>query len=187
MKPSDATGEVDAEAVHRYPVGLQDPSEIDGEVLEPDLGDAVRHQARDGEQGRHRRHVQDAAAPRRLEVRRRRLARHQRCGEVDRHHQLVALDGDLQVADERHRRVVHQDVEPSEVLDRPLDHRLDIVRLREIRRHRQGVATGRLDLSNRLVEGPWRPLRRVRRRTSRTGDIGSVVGQRHRDRRADTT
>ena len=75
--------------------------------------------------------------------------RDHRRAQVDFHHEVVARHRDVEVADERDRRVVDEDVEPTEMLDRRRHHRDDLVGLvRQVRRDGLGVAA-RVDAQRR--------------------------------------
>ena len=59
---------------------------------------------------------------------------------------------DAEVADEGDRRVVHQDVEATQLRDGGGDHRLHLAGVGQVRRHRDRLASGGPDAGDRVVE-----------------------------------
>jgi hypothetical protein len=107
-------------------------------------------------------------------VRERELHESQRC-------ECAGLEGvhDLCVGDVEQRgddldlRVVHHDVEATEVLDDGVDARRDLRALADVAHHRQSPSAARLDLGRCRVE--------LRRRTRRDRDGRTVGRERVRD------
>ena len=77
---------------------------------------------------------------------------------------------DRKVANIGDRRVVDQDVEPAELTDRRVDHRLGLSLVADVAEHRHRLAAGALDLGDQRVEA--RPLRRL----STAHDLLPAVG-----------
>ncbi len=157
----------------------------DREVLERDLRHPVHHEPRDVVQRRRGRHVQDPSAASGSHHRRYRPHRQQRCPQIHGEHQVEALQVDVEVAGEGDRGVVHQHVDPTERLDGVLHHRCDVVVAGEVRRDRDGLATGRGDLPHGVVDRAGEAQRRVVGRSRRAGHPGAARRERGRGGGAD--
>ena len=97
----------------------------------------------------------------------------------------MALLRDVDVAEERDGRVVHQHVEPSEVLQRGPNHAHDVFLAGEIGWHREPGAPDGLDVSDRLVDRPRKANRRRVGGARRACHGAALPRQRHRDGPAD--
>ncbi len=105
--------------------------------------------------------------------------------QVDLHHEVVALEGDVEVADEGDGRVVDEDVETPEVFVRGPDHGDHLVVDRQVGGDRQAAAPGRLHPAHRLVQRARRPLWAGLRGPGRAGHVAARFGQGNRGGRAD--
>ena len=158
---------------------------VDSQTLQPDFGDPVGEEGGMGVEGGLRRDIDDAPTPSRG---------HEGSGlpdgdeggaQVDLHDEVVALEGNVEVAHEGDGRVVDEDVEPPELLLGGLDHGDHVVVDRQVGGDRQAAATGRLDSPHRLVERARRALRAGLGGPGRTGHVAARFGQGNRGSGAD--
>ena len=125
-----------------------------GELDDPTLGGAV-HRATPPHQARHRSGVEDdAAVTLLLEAQHRVLASEEHPAEVDRDQAVEVFERVVLESHAESRRrdadVVEQDVEPTVLVDRRRDHRLDLLLIRYVGPDGDGGATRRFNLAHSL-------------------------------------
>ena len=136
---------VDAHAVRRH---LE--RRAARQVIDARFADAVREDAGKRSQTVHARHIHDRALAR-LQVRQRLAHQPERRAQIDPHHRVPRRVGRVfDRAGRNHAGGVHEDVDPTKVVDRVLDNVCRRVLVGHVRRKRDGPSAGRRNLARHV-------------------------------------